>query len=178
MKKLPLGKWLNLWATLLAALSVYEFCTRVDAMWGPLKMFMNMAIGEKIPLERVVRYVDVSIFIVPLFMVLCLLSAALTLTLGRRQSGSLICAVFCLALLGYGLTLKLTLLGEMVRFLKLLPLLALSALSSARFGILERQRRQQKKLLAAAPPRLSDPPKALYLPEEEDNVVRRRRSHP
>ena len=33
VKKMPLGKWLNLWATLLAALSVYEFCTRVDAMW-------------------------------------------------------------------------------------------------------------------------------------------------
>ncbi len=178
MKKLPLGKWLFLWAAALAALSVYEFCTRLDAMWGPLQMFVRMAIGEQIPLERVVRYVDMRIFLVPFFMVLCFLNSLLTLTLGRRQSGSLLCALFSLALLGYGLTLKLTLLGEAVRFLKLLPLLALSGLCSARFGMLERHRRLQKQLRAVAPPRLSDPPKALYLPEEEDNVVRRRRSRP
>lgn len=176
MKKLPLGKWLLLWAAALAALSVYEFCTRMDAMWGPLKMYVNIAIDEKIPIESVISHLDWGIFAVLLFMILCLINALLILTLGRRQSGSLLCAVLSLVLLGYGLTLKLTLLGEAVRFLKLLPLLALSALSSARFGILERQRRQQKKLLAAASPRLSELPKSLYLPEEEDNVVRRRRS--
>ena len=52
-------KWIILNALLLLVLSGYEFVSRVDAMWGPLKMFVNMAVGEGISFERAAAYVDV-----------------------------------------------------------------------------------------------------------------------
>ena len=55
MNQRKLSRYL-LWMALIATLvSAYEFCTRVDAMWKPLKMFWNMAVGEKIPLAHAAR---------------------------------------------------------------------------------------------------------------------------
>ena len=68
MNQRKLSRYL-LWMALIATLvSAYEFCTRVDAMWKPLKMFWNMAVGEKIPLARAATYVDMSIFEIPLYL--------------------------------------------------------------------------------------------------------------
>ena len=72
-------------ALILLALSVYELCVRLDAMWGPLKMFVNMAVGEGIPLRRVVTYVDITIFYVPLYMLLCAVVALCALASRRTR---------------------------------------------------------------------------------------------
>ncbi len=119
-------------ALILLALSAYEFATRVDAMWGPLKMFVRMAIGEHIPVERVAQYVDYHIFTAPLFLLLCLVLALLTLAARRSRRG---CAALLLpgaALSLWGFCLRLTLFGDLIRTFKLLPLVCLVLLMLVR----------------------------------------------
>ena len=72
-------------ALALLLLSGYELCIRLDAMWGPLKMFVNMAIGERIPLSRVLTYVDYTIFYTPLYMFFCMLLALWALLSHRTR---------------------------------------------------------------------------------------------
>ena len=83
MNQRKLSRYL-LWMALIATLvSAYEFCTRVDAMWKPLKMFWNMAVGEKIPLARAATYVDMSIFEIPLYL-LCSVALGIWALWARR----------------------------------------------------------------------------------------------
>jgi len=131
-------------ALILIALSVYELLTRLDAMSKPLQMFIDMAIGERIPLERVVKYVDMTIFAVPLYMVGCIICALFALITSKRRTGYVISGLMSAALLCWGLTLKLTLMGEMVRFAKLLPLLLITVLSAIRFSLQRPGRRPRK----------------------------------
>ncbi|MBQ7455636.1 MAG: hypothetical protein IJS53_04265, partial [Clostridia bacterium] len=86
------------WAALaLLALSVYGLATRLDAMIGPLRMFVNMAAGEHIPLSRALRYVEWDILLPPLHLLLCaVLSAALLFARRGRRS----CAVMLPLLAG------------------------------------------------------------------------------
>ncbi|MBQ9301436.1 MAG: hypothetical protein IJ214_13105 [Clostridia bacterium] len=115
-------------ALILLALSCFELFTRLDAMWGPLKMFVNMAIGESVPLSRAVTYVDFTIFHTPLYMLGCAALALWTL-LSRRTRR--VCAMLILpaaALTAVGFALRLTLFGELTRTLKMLPLVILLAL--------------------------------------------------
>ena len=115
-------------ALILLALSCYELFTRLDAMWGPLKMFVNMAVGEGIPASRAVTYVDFTIFYTPLYMLGC---ALLALWARLSQRTRRVCAMMLLpaALLTViGFALRLTLFGELLRTLKMLPLVFLLAL--------------------------------------------------
>ena len=115
-------------ALILLALSGFELLTRLDAMWGPLKMFVNMAVGERIPLRRVLTYVDITVFYTPLYMLGCAILALWALCSRRTRR---VCALMLLpaaALTAAGFLLRLTLFGELVRTLKLLPLVVLLAL--------------------------------------------------
>ena len=107
MNQRKLSRYL-LWMALIATLvSAYEFCTRVDAMWKPLKMFWNMAVGEKIPLARAATYVDMSIFEIPLYL-LCSVALgiwALWARRTRRGCALLIAPSAVLAALGFILPL-------------------------------------------------------------------------
>lgn len=131
-----------LWdALILLALAVYELLTRLDAMWGPLKMFVNMAIGEHIPVRRVLtQYVDWQIFVVPLFMLGCIILAVWALFARRSRRGCAWLLLPCAAMTVLGFTLELTLFGQLVQVVKLLPLVLLLALCALRVFIRPRRR--------------------------------------
>jgi len=148
-------------ALALLVLSCFELFTRLDAMWGPLKMFVNMAVGERIPLQRAVSYVDFSIFYLPFYMLLCALLALWTLFSRRTRRACAWMLLPCAALTAAGFLLRLTLFGELVRTLKLLPLALMTALCLAHLIFRPvRPRRQQPAPLpgqATAPYPLAQP---------------------
>lgn len=68
------GDRLVFWGSLLLmGWALYELGVRLEAAWPPLRMFIDMAIGEHIPLDRVMRYVDFSILTMPLYLLGCAL---------------------------------------------------------------------------------------------------------
>ena len=129
---LQVRKWIFIDALLLLALSGYEFVSRVDAMWGPLKMFVNMAVGEGIAWKRAASYVDVRVFEVPGFMLLCILLSVLAMLTIRTRRGSCILLPVSLALSVWGLFVQMSLLGELIRYAKVLPLFSRVSLHSFR----------------------------------------------
>ena len=115
-------------ALILFALSVYEVCTRMDAAWIPLKMFVNMAIGEHIPLKRVLTYVDMRAFTPSLYMLGCAVLAVWALFARRSRRACAVLLIPCIAMTVLGFTMRLSIFGELVKTLKMLPLTALTVL--------------------------------------------------
>lgn len=146
-KILQVRKWIVIDALVLLALSLYEFISRVDAMWGPLKMFVNMAVGEGISFERAASYVDIGIFEVPGFMLLCIILSLLAMLCIRKRWVGYVLLPVSLSLMVWGFFVQMSLLGEMVRFVKVLPLLVMSVLFMLGICL---QRRQYKALRARA----------------------------
>ncbi len=142
-KILRVRKWIVIDALVLLILSGYEFISRADAMWGPLKMFVNMAVGEGIPLERAATYVDVGIFEVPGFMLLCMLLSLLAIGTIRTRRGCYVLLPLSAALMVWGFFVQMSLLGELIRFVKILPLFLLCVLFIMGISL---QRRQHKAL--------------------------------
>lgn len=138
---LQVRKWIFIDALLLLALSGYEFVSRVDAMWGPLKMFVNMAVGEGIAWKRAASYVDVRVFEVPGFMLLCILLSVLAMLTIRTRRGSCILLPVSLALSVWGLFVQMSLLGELIRYAKVLPLFLMSILFIVQIALQRAQRR-------------------------------------
>lgn len=138
-------KWIIIDALVLLALSAYELVTRMDAMWGPLKMFFNMAVGEKIPLDRVAQYVDVRIFEAPAFMLLCAISALIALLTVKTRRGSMILLPVCILLSVWGVFVQMSLLGELIRYVKITPLLVLSVLFVIHLHFQRVNRRELRK---------------------------------
>ena len=143
-------------ALILLALSAFELLTRLDAMWGPLKMFVNMAVGEGIPLRRVMTYVDFTVFYTPLYMLGCVILALWALCSRRTRRVCALMLAPAAALTAAGFLLRLTLFGEMVRTLKMLPLVILLALCVLHVAIPAPRRREA--------------------PQPQNSPVRRRRS--
>lgn len=123
-----LRKWIIVDAILLLALSAYELITRVDAMWGPLKMFIDMAVGEGISFTRAAAYVDIAVLEVPFYMLLCTLLSLFSLLTIRTRKGAYVLFPCSLALGVWGLFVQMSLLGELIRYAKVLPLLVMSVL--------------------------------------------------
>ena len=149
MNQRKLSRYL-LWMALIATLvSAYEFCTRIDAMWKPLKMFWNMAVGEKIPLARAATYVDMSIFEIPLYLLCSVALGIWALWARRTRRGCALLIAPSAVLAALGFILPLTLAGKWVRAVRLLPMIVLCALSVARVVMREpeRQRRHAGDIL-------------------------------
>lgn len=138
---LRVRKWIVIDALVLLALSAYEFISRVDAMWGPLKMFVSMAVGEGIALERAATYVDIGIFEVPGFMLLCILLSLLSIMTIRTRRGSYVLLPVSLLLMVWGFFVQMSLLGELIRFVKVLPLLLMSILFIVHIALQRAQHR-------------------------------------
>lgn len=140
---LRVRKWIVIDALVLLVLSAYEFISRVDAMWGPLKMFVSMAVGEGIPLRRAAAYVymDVGIFEVPGFMLLCILLSLLSIMTIRTRRGSYVLLPVSLLLTVWGFFVQMSLLGELIRFVKVLPLLLMSILFIVHIALQRAQHR-------------------------------------
>ena len=144
---LQVRKWIFLDALLLLALSGYELVSRVDAMWGPLKMFVSMAVGEGISFKRAAAYVDVRVFEVPGFMLLCIILSLLAMATIRTRRASFLLLPMSLALAVWGLFVQMSLLGEMIRYAKVLPLMLMSIMYMVQIVL---QRAQRKRLRAQA----------------------------
>ena len=86
----------------LIAWPLYELYIRIDAMAGPLRMFFDMAIGEKVPVCRVISYIDWSIFRAPLYLVCCVALGALAIGLRKKRAASLWLLIGCAGLGVYG----------------------------------------------------------------------------
>lgn len=127
-----ISRWMLYMALIVTLINAYEFCTRVDAMSKPLKMFWNMAVGEGIPLPRVVTYVDISIFEVPLYLLCSTALGIWALWARRTRRGCAWMLAPCVALSALGFILPLTLAGKWVRAVRLLPMLTLTALCLCR----------------------------------------------
>ena len=140
-------------AIVLFALSVYEVCTRLDAAWYPLKMFVSMAIGEHIPLKRVLTYVDTRAFSAPLYMFGCALLAVWALFARRSRRACAVLLIPCIVMTALGFTLRLTLFGELVKALKMLPLVALTVLCFLQVILRPRKRPEPAALPPARPGR-------------------------
>ncbi|MBQ1945359.1 MAG: hypothetical protein II343_00370 [Clostridia bacterium] len=138
---LQVRKWLVIDAIILLALSAYELITRVDAMWGPLKMFVNLAVGEGVPLKRAAAYVEVAIFEAPAYMLMCIVLSLLVILTIRKMRSSYVLMPLSLAMFAWGLFVQMTLLGELIRYAKVLPLLLMSILLTVQIFLVRAQRR-------------------------------------
>lgn len=120
------GKKLLFWgALLMIGWAAYELYIRVDAMIRPLGMFFRMWIGEKIPFDRAVTYIDWKILEIPGYLALCVL-LGLTAMLGRRKPlvwvlTMLLSVAFAVFSVGFSALLAPT----FWQLLKLLPLVLL-----------------------------------------------------
>jgi hypothetical protein len=98
------GDRLLFWGSLLlAAWSLYELATRMEAAWPPIKMFINMAVGEQIPIVSVMKYIDFSILLMPLYLTGCLVLGILCFALRKRPFAAavLMPAAVAAAVAGY-----------------------------------------------------------------------------
>ena len=160
-------RWIVLDALVLLGLSLYELISRMDAMWGPLKMFFNMAVGEKIPLDRVVQYVDVRIFEAPAFLLLSVLAALISLMTVRTRRGSMILLPMSILLSVWGVFVQMSLLGELIRYVKITPLLVLSVLFVINLHLQRVNRRELRRSAQQITHYIG------YFPAREQAAVRR-----
>lgn len=177
MNQRKLSRYLLWMAVIVTLVSVYEFCTRVDAMWKPLKMFWNMAVGEKIPLARAATYVDMSIFEIPLYLLCSVALGIWALWARRTRRGCALLIVPSAVLAALGFILPLTLAGKWVRAVRLLPMIVLCALSVARVAMRESERQRRPHDQRPLPPERRPRPLPGHAdtPEERQRVKRRYR---
>ena len=135
-------------AVILFTLSIYEICTRMDAAWIPLKMFVNMAVGERIPLTRVLTYVDMRAFTPSLYMLGCAILAVWAIFARRSRRACAVLLIPCIVMTAVGFTMRLSIFGELVKTLKMLPLTAMTLLCFLQ--VIPRPRKPQEP--AALPP--------------------------
>jgi hypothetical protein len=146
------GKRLAFWGALsLLILSAYEFYVRVESIKGPLQMFMNMWIGEKVPFARGVSYIKWEIFRAPVFLVLCFTVGLLSLLLMQRQRASLVFFLLSALLTGGGFYLRPDFFALWWDATKLLPLILLMTAHLFLF-LAPKFKPKQRRLAAPEPP--------------------------
>jgi len=123
-------KWMIVSALALLALSWYELMTRLDMLRMAFKLVADIVIGEEIPLGRAAGYVwqNRKILETPLFLLLGMLFAVAALIVRTSRRGCMVLLPIGLVMTVWGTFSAMTVQGEMIRFIKLLPLLALSVL--------------------------------------------------
>ena len=165
----------------LLLISGWEISVRLDAMYGPLKMFFSMAFGENIPFSIAMSYFDISLFEAPLWLLGCILVGLISLFLARRPGASFAILPLSAVLAVYGLTRESTFLTDFWQLIQPALLLALALLSFVNLAALPFRRRER---MAAAPnrlpsdsPRITDAPRLRSLSHrEEENSSHTRRS--
>lgn len=159
-------------AALLLALSAYGLATRLDAMVGPLRMFVNMAVGEHIPLGRALRYVEWDILLPPLYQLLCGVVALTALFVRRSRRGCAALLALCAGLIALGFLSQTSLLGRIERTasLILLTVMGLLCLLTLLYPLLRRRAAK-----ARSQPSAPDNVVPMQQPIERRRPSRRRR---
>lgn len=112
-------------ALILLALSVYELCVRLDSSWGWAKGYFLSHLEARTPLSIIVKHIPYHNLGVWMYMLGCALLALWALLSPRTRR---VCAFLlppAAALTALGFALRLTIFGELIRMLKLLPLVIL-----------------------------------------------------
>ncbi|MBQ9196120.1 MAG: hypothetical protein IJ157_02665 [Clostridia bacterium] len=115
-------------AAILLALSAYELFVRLDASWGWAKGYFLSHIEAQTPIAVVMKYIPYHNVSVWAYMLACALLALWALFSRRTRR---VCAMMlapAAALTAIGFLLRLTIFGEVLRTLKLLPLAGFTAL--------------------------------------------------
>lgn len=135
-------KWMILSALVLLAVSGYELITRLDVLTDTFGLVADIVTGEAIPLERAAGYIwqRRRLFEVPLFLLLSVLAAIAGLLVRTSRRGCMVLFPAALAIAVWGLFVDMTALGEMLRFARLFPMLALSILSCVNVFVQPAQR--------------------------------------
>lgn len=169
-------KFTVLSSLVLLVISTWEASVRLDAMYKPLKMFFDMAIGEHIPLSSVISYVDISMLEAPLWLLGCTLAALITIFFVRRPAGSAVTLPLSIVLGVYGLLRESTFLTGIWRLVQPALLLFIAfviimniAVYPLRRRIAERKSRKRTK---PSSPRLEDAPKLRSLSREKSSERR------
>lgn len=152
----------------LLALSGWELSIRLDAMYRPLKMFFDMAVGEGIPLDDAMRYFDFGLFEAPLWLLLCILAALITLCFAHRPKSAVVTLPLSVLLGVYGLGRETTLFVGFWRLVQPALLLfnaVLIALNLAA-GSFKRSKKAHKPVEPSAP-RFHDAPRLRKAARED-----------
>ena len=160
----PLRRLYVLCALILVLVSVWELIIRMDAMYGPLMMFFEMAWGERIPLATVMTYFDFSILAAPFYLIGCVLLGIIALIFSRRPLSALFVLPASLVLGILGFEIGAIPLLEGWRMIRLIPLGGLSLGGIMKLILHPRK----KKLAAAEPARLADAPRLRALSNKDD----------
>lgn len=117
------GKRMLFWGALILIMwAAYELYIRVDAMIRPLGMFFRMWIGEKIPFERAITYIDWKILEIPGYLALCVL-LGLYVLLGRKKTATWVVGmVLSVAFAVFSVGMTALLAPNFWQMLKLTPL--------------------------------------------------------
>ncbi len=123
------GRRMLFWgAFLLIVWAAYELFIRVDAMIKPVGMFIRMAIGERVPLDRVLReYVDWSILEVPLFLLGCVVLGLFALMTRKKALMGFAVIALSIVVAFYSMGKTSLLSPSIWQKLKLLPLVLIMA---------------------------------------------------
>lgn len=111
------------------AISAYELYIRISASIIPLKMFFNMWIGEGISLEKGLKYVDVSIFYLPIFLIFTILFALYCLFSKRRIKRSFLLSIFSCPLMFFAVKLENGIFTRLWQTITLIPLSLIFSIS-------------------------------------------------
>ena len=143
-------------------LSVYELCIRLDASWGWARGYFLSHYEAQTPVGIVLKYIPYENLWKWGYMLLCAILAlcAVFSRRTRRQSGFMLAPAAALTALGF--TMRLSIFGDLVRTLKLLPLTAFTALCLLHVVIPLPQPKQQ--------------PRPNFAPQPMQPYQRRRRS--
>lgn len=143
----------------LMLLSVWEICVRLDAMYAPIKMFFSMALGENIPLQTAMSYVDPSIFEAPAWLAGCILISLISIAFSSRRALCLLLLPISAVMAVYGLTREASFFVDFWRLVQPTLLMVICALSAFNLFALPSKRRKRKTSSPADAPRLTDAPR-------------------
>lgn len=120
------GRRMLFWgAMLLLIWAAYELYIRVDAMARPLGMFFKMWMGEKIPFNRAVTYIDWGILETPFYLLLCVTMGTISLLLRRKPFLWVMLLLLAPGFAFYAFGVKNVLMPSLWQMMKMLPLLLL-----------------------------------------------------
>jgi len=154
-------------ALVLLSLSVYELCVRLDESWGWARAYFASHAEAGTRLSIILKHIPYANVAVWFYMLLCAALALWALLSRRTRRVSAFMLAPCAALTVWGFTLRLSLLGKLVRVLKLLPLVFMLLLCLAHLLV----RPASKHAAPPQPQHLPQPAPMQQLP-----VVRHRRS--